>query len=82
MFKVSAHLPANIITSLRLNDKIKIQDSLFQINSIDINLNSGKSELELLNIFSVEEYEAAELRADMDTITSDSTVITADATEF
>ena len=51
LFKITAHLPANIIVNYRLNDQIKIQDKVFRINSITTNLNTGKSQLELLNIF-------------------------------
>jgi|11BtaG_2_1085332.scaffolds.fasta_scaffold01602_2 hypothetical protein len=51
MFKVTAYLPANILINYKLNDQIKIQDKIFRINSITTNLMTGKSELELLNIF-------------------------------
>jgi len=54
MFRVTVHLPTRIVVNFRLNDQIKIQDKVFRINSIRINLNTGKSELELLNIFSNE----------------------------
>jgi hypothetical protein len=54
MFKVRAFLPPNILINYRLNDQIKIQDKIFRINSITTNLMTGKSELELLNIFSNE----------------------------
>lgn len=54
MFKVTAYLPPNIIINYRLNDQIKIQDMMFRINSITTNLNTGKSEIELLNIKSNE----------------------------
>lgn len=54
IFKINAYLPANIIANYRLNDQIKIQDMVFRINSITTNLNTGKSELELLNIFTNE----------------------------
>jgi hypothetical protein len=54
MFKVTAYLPPNILINYRLNDQIKIQDKIFRINSITTNLMDGKSELELLNIFSNE----------------------------
>lgn len=50
MFKVTAYLPPNIVINYRLNDQIKIQDMMFRINSITTNLNTGKSEIELLNI--------------------------------
>ena len=51
MFKVTAHLPVKILLNYKLNDQIKIQDKIFRINSITTNLMTGKSELELLNIF-------------------------------
>jgi hypothetical protein len=54
MFKVTAYLPTKITLNLRLNDQIRIQGKIFRINSISTNLNTGKSELELLNIFSNE----------------------------
>jgi hypothetical protein len=54
MFKVTVHLPTRIVVNLRLNDQVQIQDKIFRINSITINLNTGKSEIELLNIFSNE----------------------------
>jgi|SRR5210317_267975 len=50
-FKVTAYLPPNILVNYKLNDQIKIQDKIFRINSITTNLMTGKSELELLNIF-------------------------------
>lgn len=52
IFKVTAYLPPNILVNYRLNDQIKIQDQVFRINSITTELTTGKSELELLNIFS------------------------------
>jgi hypothetical protein len=54
MFKVTAYLPTKVTLNLRLNDQIRIQNRIFRINSITMNLNTGKSELELLNIFSNE----------------------------
>jgi hypothetical protein len=54
IFNVTAHLPTRIIVNLKLNDQIRIQNRIFRINSITMNLNTGKSELELLNIFSNE----------------------------
>ena len=54
MFKVTVYLPPRIIINYRLNDQIKIHDMMFRINSITTNLTTGKSELELLNIFSNE----------------------------
>lgn len=50
VFKYKCFLPAKILTRYRLNDQIKIQDRLFRINSIKSNLNTGETELELLNL--------------------------------
>jgi hypothetical protein len=54
IFNVTAHLPTRIIVNLKLNDQIRIQNRIFRINSITMNLNTGKSDIELLNIFSNE----------------------------
>lgn len=54
LFIVTAYLPPNILVNYRMNDQIKIQDKVFRINSITTNLNTGKTKLELLNIFSNE----------------------------
>jgi hypothetical protein len=50
IFKYKCFLPAKILTRYKLNDQIKIQDRLFRINSISTNLNTGETELELLNL--------------------------------
>ena len=52
MFKITAFLPPNILVNYKLNHQIKIQDKMFRINSITTNLVTGKSEIELYNIFS------------------------------
>jgi len=46
----SVSYPAKILTRYKLNDQIKIQDRVFRINSIKTNLNTGATELELLNL--------------------------------
>lgn len=51
MFKITAYLPPNILVNYKLNHQIKIQDKMFRINSITTNLITGKSEIELYNIF-------------------------------
>lgn len=50
IFKYKCYLPAKILTRYKLNDQIKIHDRLFRINSISTNLNTGKTEIELLNL--------------------------------
>lgn len=52
MFKITAYLPPSILVNYKLNHQIKIQDKMFRINSITTNLVTGKSEIELYNIFS------------------------------
>jgi hypothetical protein len=80
VFKFKAHLPAYILLNYRLNDKIKIHDKLFTINSITTNLNTGETQLELLNY--IETYTVEPLTIDGSTLTSDSTVLTADRTDI
>ena len=48
--KVKAYLPTRFLISYSLADTLKIADRLYNINSITTNLNTGESELELLNI--------------------------------
>jgi len=48
--KVKAYLPVSFLTQYTLADTVKIVDRLYNINSIQTNLNTGESELELLNI--------------------------------
>ena len=46
---VTANLPLNILTEIELNDTIRIKNQYFHINSLDLNLNTGKAKMELLN---------------------------------
>jgi len=48
--KVKAKLPVSFLTSYTLADTLIIRDRSYKINSINTNLNTGDSELELLNI--------------------------------
>mgnify|MGYP003624887984 FL=1 len=47
--KVTAYLPLNILTNYTLADRFIINGKTYKINSIKTNLNTGKSEIELLN---------------------------------
>lgn len=47
--KLTAYLPLSILLNYSLNDKFLISEKKYKINSININLQNGKSELELLN---------------------------------
>ena len=48
--KLTAEIPMSISEELELNDDIRIFDKLYRINSITTNFDTGKSELELVNI--------------------------------
>ena len=50
----TAYLPPSFLIHYRLNDQLKIQDEVYRINSIRVNLTTGKSELELINLNSDE----------------------------
>ena len=50
IFKLTAHLPNSILLNYSLNDRFQIGDKVFTINSIDTNLKTGESKLELLNV--------------------------------
>ena len=54
MHKFEAFLPASFIVRYKLNDQLKIQNNVYRINSIDVNLTTGKSSLELINLNSDE----------------------------
>ena len=50
IFRLTAHLPNSVLLNYRLNDRFQIGDKVFTINSIDTNLKTGESKLELLNV--------------------------------
>ena len=54
IFIFSAYLPPSFLIHYRLNDQLKIQDTIYRINSIKTNLNTGRSTLELINLNSDE----------------------------
>ena len=47
--KVSAHLPVNIMTKLNMNDVVIINGRRYRLNSLQLNLSTGKADLELMN---------------------------------
>jgi hypothetical protein len=51
MVKVKAELPISLIQNLRLNDRLIINDKRFYINNIELELTSGKCNLELIYDF-------------------------------
>ena len=50
IFKLTAHLPSSVLLNYELNDRFQIGDKVFTINSINTNLKTGESKLELLNV--------------------------------
>lgn len=50
IFKLTAHLPNKVLLKYSLNDRFQVGDKIFTINSIDTNLKTGESRLELLNV--------------------------------
>lgn len=49
IIKATAHLPMPIITTLKMNDVILINDRRYRMNSLSLNLSTGKADLELMN---------------------------------
>jgi len=47
--KIKAYFPIGLITSLRLNDRLIIQDKRYIINSINSDITTGEVSLELIN---------------------------------
>ena len=47
--KTSAHLPVNIMTKLNMNDVVIINGRRYRLNSLQLNLSTGKADLELMN---------------------------------
>jgi len=50
IFKFTAYMPASFLIHFKLNDQLKIQDRVYRINSIQTDLTTGKTELELINL--------------------------------
>ena len=48
--KYKAYLPINFLVNYNLSDRVQILDRLYRINSITSNLQTGESNLELLNL--------------------------------
>ena len=51
VINISTHLPTSLLTSIKLNDTIIIRYNKYRINSIDVDITSGKANFELLSIF-------------------------------
>ena len=49
LIKIEANLPLNIIKNIKMNDKVTINNQDFTLNTLQTNLITGKSSLEILN---------------------------------
>lgn len=77
----TAYLPIGVLINLNLNDRLKIGDRAYVINSMKINLVSGKVDFELLNYIGVPFTSVNDnimLTADTVDYFADSTLLTAD----
>lgn len=77
----TAYLPIGLLIKLKLNDRIQIGGNAYVINSMKINLTSGKVDFELLNYIGVpftSINDVVMLTADTVDYTADSTLLTAD----
>ena len=61
LIKVKAYLPLKILYNFTLNDVFTINNRSFNINSIETNLQTGESNIELLNNFSQQSLELSDL---------------------
>ena len=61
LIKVKAYLPLKILFKLKLNDILTINGRVFNINTIQTNLQSGESNIELLNTFNQQSLELSNL---------------------
>lgn len=50
LIKVTCYLPNSVISTLTLDDKIVIQDNAFRVNSMKVDLSTGKTAFELITI--------------------------------
>ena len=78
--ELTTFLPLKILTKYRLNDIFIISGNKYRINTIQTNLNSGKSNLELLSIIT-DEFQPPITTcptADNDEVRVDSTLFTVD----
>jgi hypothetical protein len=77
----TAYLPIGVLINLNLNDRLKIGDRAYVINSMKINLVSGKVDFELLNYIGVPFTSVNDnimLTADTVDYFADTTLLTAD----
>ena len=77
--KYKAYLPINFLINYKLSDRVQIMDRIYRINSIQSNLQTGESTLELLNLSTASSVIALEgCTADITLFTADNDLLTAD----
>ena len=74
--KISAYLPAELINTIELNDVLVIRGKKYRINVLDVNITTGKANLELITYRKIEPYYT--IRIDTDETTIDNDLITID----
>lgn len=50
IYRFKAHFDAKFLVNFKMNDQLKIHDTVYRVNSIDVNLNTGLASLELINL--------------------------------
>lgn len=78
--KVNAYLPLRILSKYSLADIFKINNKKFRINSVDTDLLTGESKVELLSFVSQYQSETNPPLPTPDCYSSDSTLVTVDST--
>ena len=58
IFNLTCYLPLSILLKYNLNDRFVISGKKYKINSVNTNLQTGKSKLELINDFTIADIEA------------------------
>ncbi len=71
VYKFKAHLPSELLSSIKLNDRLIIGNRRYIINSFDLNLTTGLTKFELLNDI----YEAGDLIGDSFLISRQAAVV-------
>jgi len=80
LFKFKAQLPLNFLLKFKLQDKILVRDREYRINSINSNLQTGQSTIELINLFDLDINNAIPITTTTTTTTTSTTTTTTSTT--
>ena len=80
LFKFKAQLPLNFLLKFKLQDKVLVRDREFHINSINANLQTGQSTIELINLFDLDINNAIPVTTTTTTTTTSTTTTTTSTT--